>query len=61
VSASKSSPSSVPNTPKPYSQPTSKKLTLEEAKAVLEAKGVPGDENVQKLLDVIRLRLGAKK
>jgi hypothetical protein len=37
------------------------KLTLDEAKAALEAKGVAGDENVKKQLDIVRPRRGAKK
>jgi hypothetical protein len=61
VSASKSGPSSVPKKPKPYNRPTLTKLTPEEAKTALEAKGLPGDENVQKLMDATRLRVGEKK
>jgi len=38
-----------------------KELTPDEAKAVLEAKGPPDDENVKKMLNAVRLRLGEKK
>jgi hypothetical protein len=61
VSAIKSGPSSFPRKPKPYNTPGAKQLSLEEAKEALETKGLPGDENVQKLLDIIRLSLGARK
>ena len=43
---------------KPYNKPTLKILTPAEAKAALEAKGVPDDENVQKLMEAVKLRLG---
>jgi hypothetical protein len=61
VSASKSHPPSARQKPKPYSPPTVKELTLGEAKAVLETKGAPDDENVKKVLNAVRLRLGEKK
>ena len=61
MSASKSGPSRAPRKPKRYNPPAAKELTLEEAKVALETKGLPGGENVQKLLDIIRWKLGAKK
>ena len=61
VSASKFRPPSARQKPKPYSLPTVKELTPDEAKAVLEAKGPPDDENVRKMLNAVRLRLGEKK
>jgi hypothetical protein len=60
VSKSKPVLSSVPKR-KPYNRPTVTKLTPEEAKAVLEAKGIPGNEEARQLLEAIRLRLGEKK
>ena len=52
--------SGVPKKRKPYNSPTLIKLTPEEAKATLEAKGLPGDEKVKKLLEAVKLRLGEK-
>jgi hypothetical protein len=45
---------------KPYRQPAVKKLTLEEAKKVLEAKSIPGDEQAEQLLKQINRRLETK-
>ena len=44
--SAKSSLSLVPKKRRPYNGPTLTKLMPEEAKTVLEAKGVPDDENV---------------
>ena len=60
MSASKSGLSSVPKKRRPYNRPTLTKLTPEEAKTALEAKGLPDDANVQKLMEAVKLRLGEK-
>jgi hypothetical protein len=49
-----------PRSRKPYKEPAIKKLTLEEAKKVLEAQSDPTDENTEKLLAEINRRLGVK-
>jgi hypothetical protein len=49
-----------PNRPrkrKSYKRPTLTKLTAEEAKALLEAKAIPGDEHAQQLLEAARRQL----
>jgi hypothetical protein len=43
---------------KPYSPPTLKQLSPEAAKALLEAKAIPGDKEAEKLLKEIRRKLG---
>jgi hypothetical protein len=58
--SAKSGLSSVPKKRRPYNRPTLTRLTPEEAKTALEAKGVPDDENVQKLMEAVKLRLGEK-
>jgi hypothetical protein len=55
--SAKSGLSTVPKKRRPYNKPTVTKLTPEEAKTALEAKGVPEDENVQKLLEAVKLRM----
>ena len=49
-----------PRKRKPYKQPAIKKLTLEEAKKVLQAQSDPTDENTKKLLTEINRRLEVK-
>ena len=49
-----------PRKRKPYKQPAIKKLTLEEAKKVLQAQCNPTDENTKKLLTEINRRLEVK-
>jgi hypothetical protein len=61
VSTSKSSLSHDPKKRKPYKGPTLTKLTPEKARTALEAKGLPDDENVQKLMEAVKLILGEKK
>jgi len=57
VSASNPRLSNAPKKRKPYSAPTLTKLMPEEAKTALEAKGLPDDANVQKLMEAAKLRL----
>lgn len=42
---------------KPYEPPTLKKLDAQSAKALLEAKAIPGDKEAEKLLEEIRRKL----
>jgi hypothetical protein len=56
VSASKSVPSSTRKR-RPYNQPTLIKLTLEEAKAALDSKAAPGDEQAEQLHKAIKSEL----
>ena len=58
MSASNSRLSNAPKNRKRYNSPSLTKLTPEEAKNALEAKGIPDDENVQKLIEAAKLRLG---
>ena len=60
MSASDSGLSNAPKKRKPYNAPTLTKLTPEEAKTALEAKALPDDENVPKLKEAAKLRLGGK-
>jgi hypothetical protein len=60
VSASNSDLSSAPKKRKPYNAPTLTRVTPEEAKTALDAKGLPDDENVPKLMEAVRLRLGGE-
>ena len=39
---------------RPYKKPALTKLTTEEAKAVLEAKSIPGDEQAEKVREAIK-------
>ena len=50
MSASNSRLTNAPKKRKPYNAPTLTKLTPEEGKTALEAKGLPDDENVPNLL-----------
>jgi hypothetical protein len=59
--SAKSGLSRAPKKRKPYNAPTLTKLTPEEAKDALKAKGLPDDENVQKIMEAVKLRLGEKK
>jgi hypothetical protein len=45
---------------KRYFQPAIAKLTLKDAKAILETRAIPGDEQAKKLLEAINQRLGSK-
>jgi hypothetical protein len=60
VSASNSGLSNARKKRKPYNAPTVTKLTPEEAKAALEATGLPDDEKVPKPVEAVKLRLGEK-
>jgi len=51
--ASDSQPSTPPKAKKPYSAPKFKVLRPDQAVAELKEKGLPGDPEVQKLLDVM--------
>ena len=53
--------SRVPKKRRPYNGPILTKLTPEEAKTALETKGLPDDENVQKLMEAVKRKLGEKK
>lgn len=57
VSASKPA---VDDRKEPFKQPAIKKLTLEQAKKVLESQSDPADENGAKLLEEINRRLKGK-
>ena len=48
---------SKPHKRKPYEPPTLKKLDAQSAKALLEAKSIPGDKEAEKLLEEIRRKL----
>lgn len=56
VAASKPDPNRTRKR-KPYKPPTLTKLTAEAAKALLEAKAIPGDQQAEKLLQAIKSRL----
>lgn len=58
MSGSNSRLSDTPKKRKPYHSPTLTKLTPEEAKTLLEVKSLPDDQNVQKLMEAAKLRLG---
>jgi hypothetical protein len=45
---------------KPYRPPTVTQLTPEEAKSMLEAKGIPGDQGTKELLKEINRQLENK-
>lgn len=60
MSASNPRLSNAPKKRKPYNAPILTKLTPEEAKNTLEAKGLPDDEKVPKLIEAAKLRLGEK-
>jgi hypothetical protein len=45
---------------KPYRPPTLTKLTPEEAKSMIEAKGIPGDQKTKELLKEINRQLENK-
>jgi hypothetical protein len=60
VSASNSRLSNAPRKRKPYNAPTLTKLTPEEVKTALEAKGLPDDQNVPKLKEAAKLKLRKK-
>ena len=57
MAASKSVPNSANKRRKPYKTPAITELTPEAAKAILESNSIPGDEQVEKLLEAIRTRL----
>jgi len=56
MSASKLVPTSTNKRRKPYEKPTATTLTREAAKAILESKSIPGDEQAEKLMEGIRMR-----
>lgn len=57
MAARKPGPKSTRKKRKPYEKPTLTQLTAEAAIAALETKGIPGDEQVEKLVQAIKSRM----